>query len=172
MRKIKWLAVVLASLLALGIVAPEPSQASQLNSSGVDEIGAGIVPAFISIADVDPSLASDLAGQAAFIGVGDPPAGNEAALVGPGGKNGNEGLTFASQGALKDSAAPAAPALTPAQWFRKHFVVHWVRRGENLSRLAWRFDTSVWRIVHINHIRNPNLIFIGQRLVIPVDSED
>ena|SRR5438105_4320115 len=172
MRKIKWLAIVLASLLALAIVAPEPSQASQLNSNGIDEFGVGIVPAVISIADIDPSLAADLVGQADSIGMGDPTFGNEAALIGTGGKSGDNGMTQALQGALKDSAGSAAPGLTPAQWFRRHFVVHFVKRGENLSRLARRFDTTVRHIVRLNHIRNANLIFIGQRLVIPLDEED
>ncbi len=39
-----------------------------------------------------------------------------------------------------------------------------VRPGDTLSELAIRFDTTVESIVQLNDIRNPNLIFVGQRL--------
>lgn len=51
-------------------------------------------------------------------------------------------------------------------------VIHTVRRGDNLSKLALRYYGSrfAWkRIYEANRdiIKNPNLIFIGQKLVIP-----
>lgn len=45
--------------------------------------------------------------------------------------------------------------------------VHVVRPGENLTMIAWRYGTTVWAIARANSISNPNLIYIGQRLVIP-----
>ena len=45
--------------------------------------------------------------------------------------------------------------------------VHIVRRGENLSTIAARYGTTVSAIVRQNGIRNPNRIYVGQRLVIP-----
>jgi LysM repeat protein len=45
--------------------------------------------------------------------------------------------------------------------------VHIVRRGETLSRIAWRYGTSVWAITRANGLRNPNYIWAGQRLCIP-----
>ncbi len=45
--------------------------------------------------------------------------------------------------------------------------VHIVRRGENLSRIAARYGTSVWAIMQANGLRNPNYIWVGQRLRIP-----
>ena len=46
--------------------------------------------------------------------------------------------------------------------------IHIVRRGEYLKMIAARYHTSITAIVQLNHIRNPNLIYPGQRLKIPV----
>ena len=46
-------------------------------------------------------------------------------------------------------------------------IVHIVRRGETLTAIAWRYGVTVWNIVAANGLRNPNLVYIGQRLVIP-----
>jgi LysM repeat protein len=45
--------------------------------------------------------------------------------------------------------------------------VHVVRRGENLTRIAAHYGTTVYAIVRANGLRNANLIYVGQRLVIP-----
>lgn len=39
-----------------------------------------------------------------------------------------------------------------------------VRRGDTLSSIAGRLGVSVGHLVQTNHISNPNLIFVGQRL--------
>ena len=46
-------------------------------------------------------------------------------------------------------------------------VTHVVARGETLNHIAARYQASVSNIVRANSISNPNLILIGQRLVIP-----
>jgi LysM repeat protein len=46
-------------------------------------------------------------------------------------------------------------------------LVHVVRPGENLYRIALRYGTSVRAIAAANHIYNPNRIYVGQRLIIP-----
>lgn len=46
-------------------------------------------------------------------------------------------------------------------------VTHVVARGETLNRIAARYKASVSKIVAANSISNPNLILVGQRLVIP-----
>ena len=46
-------------------------------------------------------------------------------------------------------------------------LIYRVMPGDTLSALALRFDTTVSAIAAINHIANPNLIFVGQDLVIP-----
>ncbi len=45
--------------------------------------------------------------------------------------------------------------------------VHVVRRGETLSSIARRYGTTVSAIASANGIRNPSLIWVGQRLRIP-----
>jgi LysM repeat protein len=43
-----------------------------------------------------------------------------------------------------------------------------VQRGDWLSRIAQRFGVSLFSLVQANNIFNPNLIFPGQVLVIPI----
>jgi LysM repeat protein len=45
--------------------------------------------------------------------------------------------------------------------------VHVVRRGETLSRIAYRYGTTASAIAAANGLRNPNFIYVGQRLRIP-----
>jgi putative chitinase len=45
--------------------------------------------------------------------------------------------------------------------------VHTVQRGENLFRIALRYNTTVEAIAASNGIRNPQLIYVGQKLTIP-----
>jgi LysM repeat protein len=47
-------------------------------------------------------------------------------------------------------------------------VRHVVRPGENLTQIARYYGTTVSAIVQANHLWNPNLIYTGQVLVIPV----
>ncbi len=49
-------------------------------------------------------------------------------------------------------------------------VTHVVQRGENLSRIAARYGTTVQAIMSANGLRNPNVIYVGQRLTIPTSS--
>ncbi|HRO68337.1 MAG TPA: LysM peptidoglycan-binding domain-containing protein, partial [Pseudobdellovibrionaceae bacterium] len=46
--------------------------------------------------------------------------------------------------------------------------VHIVRRGENLSRIAERYNVAVSDIRKKNRIRNPSSVMAGARLVIPL----
>lgn len=46
-------------------------------------------------------------------------------------------------------------------------IIHVVRRGENLYRIALQYGTTVQAIAARNGISNPNRIYVGQRLVIP-----
>ncbi len=45
--------------------------------------------------------------------------------------------------------------------------VHVVRRGDTLYSVARRYGTTVNAVVWANGLRNPNWIYVGQRLVIP-----
>lgn len=42
-----------------------------------------------------------------------------------------------------------------------------VRRGDTLTQISIRFNTTVNVLVKLNNIQNPNLIYIGQRLIVP-----
>lgn len=44
---------------------------------------------------------------------------------------------------------------------------HIVRRGETLYSLARRYGTTVWALAMINNLANPNVIYAGQRLILP-----
>ena len=45
--------------------------------------------------------------------------------------------------------------------------VYTVQRGDTLSQIARRYNTTVDAIVAANRIANPNLIHVGNRFVIP-----
>ncbi|MCS7286605.1 MAG: LysM peptidoglycan-binding domain-containing protein [Anaerolineae bacterium] len=45
--------------------------------------------------------------------------------------------------------------------------VHYVRPGETLLGIARMYGVSVWEIARLNGIFNLNLIYVGQRLLIP-----
>lgn len=47
-----------------------------------------------------------------------------------------------------------------------------VRRGETLSRIAREYNTSYEYLAKINNIPNPNLIYVGQEIKVPVLEED
>jgi LysM repeat protein len=48
------------------------------------------------------------------------------------------------------------------------FVNHTVARGETLAIIAARYGTTWQAIAQLNNLPNPNLIFAGQILVVPV----
>lgn len=59
---------------------------------------------------------------------------------------------------------PTPPGAPPPPW---QTVIHVVQPGETLARIALRYQTTVWAIAQINELNNPNVIYAGQRLVIP-----
>ena len=50
-------------------------------------------------------------------------------------------------------------------------LVHVVEEGEFLSRIAARYGVSIEAIIEANDISNPDLVEVGQRLIIPVRAE-
>ncbi len=52
-------------------------------------------------------------------------------------------------------------------WCYKPCCVYIVQPCDNLTKIACRFCTTVWAIVQANCIKNPDLIYVGQRLIIP-----
>lgn len=49
-------------------------------------------------------------------------------------------------------------------------TIYIVKRGDTLSQIALRYGTTVSAIAQRNNIRNVNLIYVGQRLIIPSTS--
>lgn len=48
-----------------------------------------------------------------------------------------------------------------------------VQRGDTLSQIATEYNTSYQYLAQINNIANPNLIYVGQRLIVPeIDNND
>lgn len=39
-----------------------------------------------------------------------------------------------------------------------------IRRGDSLQSIARRFGTSVDRLVQLNNIKNPDIIYVNQRI--------
>jgi len=72
--------------------------------------------------------------------------------------------------ALEESAATGADMYTVGSRVYltggapRYYVV---KRGDNLTRIARRFGTTWQAIATANRLRNPNLIYPGQRLLIP-----
>jgi LysM repeat protein len=48
--------------------------------------------------------------------------------------------------------------------------IHVVQRGENLTKIAARYGTTVQAIMQANGLSNPNFVYVGQRLRIPSGS--
>lgn len=46
-------------------------------------------------------------------------------------------------------------------------TIYVVQRGDTLARIAARYSTTVNTLMQLNNIRNPNLIYVGQRLRVP-----
>jgi len=62
------------------------------------------------------------------------------------------------------TAAPVATAVPSSG----QTIVHVVQPGETLYSIAYRYGTTVQAITQANGIANPNQIYQGQKLVIPV----
>jgi len=63
-------------------------------------------------------------------------------------------------------AAPPLSALA-SPTVQQGATVHIVARGENLFRISLRYGVSVQAMMWANGLRNPNVVYVGQRLVIP-----
>jgi LysM repeat protein len=62
------------------------------------------------------------------------------------------------------------PTATPVPTPEPGYAVYYVRAGDTLAKIAARYGVTVQAIVQANNIRNPNLIYVGQRLLIPTGS--
>lgn len=47
-----------------------------------------------------------------------------------------------------------------------------IKWGDTLSQLAIKYNTTVAELVRLNNIQNPNLIYAGNYLIVPVKGEN
>lgn len=74
---------------------------------------------------------------------------------------------------LASLAAPMTAAAAPAQSARGNtewVQVYTVQRGDTLSEIAWKFGVSEEALLKANSLRNANVIYVGQQLIIPSKS--
>ena len=64
--------------------------------------------------------------------------------------------------------APAAPAAQAAPAAEVPYTTYKILSGDNLTKIARQFGTTVDALVKLNNIANPNLIYAGADLKIPV----
>lgn len=50
-------------------------------------------------------------------------------------------------------------------------IYYFVKKGDNLTRIALWYNTTVDELVRLNNIQNPDLIYVGQRLLISVSDD-
>lgn len=74
-------------------------------------------------------------------------------------------MLWASAVVLVLLALPMVVSAAPPQYGP---VVHVVQWGENLTGIAAQYGVTVEAIVAANNIANPNRIYVGQRLIIPL----
>ncbi len=62
------------------------------------------------------------------------------------------------------------PSATPIENINTETINYTVKSGDTLSQIATRYNTTIQEIATINNISNPNLIYPGQILKIPTNS--
>ena len=63
------------------------------------------------------------------------------------------------------SEVPVAPE-PPKPPVETEDVIYYVKRGDNLSKIAVKFGTTIAKLVEWNGIKNPNLIYVNQKLIV------
>ena len=61
----------------------------------------------------------------------------------------------------------APPAAAPTSGGSAYGIEHVVRPGETLSTIATAYGASVKKLIGINNLKNPDRLFVGQKLFIP-----
>lgn len=89
------------------------------------------------------------------------------------GINGNVDLDRFTKEILLDSSEirpVPKPEPEPDEPTKGETIYYTVKWGDTLNKLARQYGTTVQSIVDLNNIANPNLIYVGQRLIIQVNS--
>jgi LysM repeat protein len=79
------------------------------------------------------------------------------------------GRTLVIPGVSATPTATAVPTIVPTNTpVPEPTTAYVVRRGDTLYRIAINNRTTISRLVALNNLRNPNMIYVGQRLLVPV----
>lgn len=54
--------------------------------------------------------------------------------------------------------------------YKENYQIYTVKRGDTLSQIAINYNVTLNELVNLNKIKNPNLIYVGQKLKIPMQS--
>ncbi|MBN1583214.1 MAG: LysM peptidoglycan-binding domain-containing M23 family metallopeptidase [Anaerolineae bacterium] len=73
----------------------------------------------------------------------------------------NPNLIYVGQALLIPTKASGMQRQPPAS------QVYVIRPGDTMAQIAARYNTTVWAIAQANNIVNPNVVYVGQRLLIP-----
>ena len=79
--------------------------------------------------------------------------------------------TDAQTSPVGEDVPPAAPTAVPAPTEAGETEIYVVVRGDSLSAIASRFGLTLNRLMEINDLTDPDFVFVGQRLIIPVSQE-
>jgi len=83
----------------------------------------------------------------------------------------NSNPTSPAAEAPTTAGEPAEPTAAPtATLDPANQQIYTIQSGDSLSAVAGRFGTTVDAIMKANELTDPNVIFVGQRLIIPVSS--
>lgn len=69
------------------------------------------------------------------------------------------------------SSLPATPTEVAAPPEPGETEIYTVKAGDSLSAIAARYRVSLNRLLEINDLADPNLVYVGQRLTIPVSQQ-
>jgi len=83
------------------------------------------------------------------------------------GANGIKNLNLVRIGRLLRIPGGTPPVTPLSVASARGTVQHRVAPGENLTRIAFRYRTSVQNLVALNGLRNPGLVWLGQMLNVP-----
>jgi murein DD-endopeptidase MepM/ murein hydrolase activator NlpD len=88
----------------------------------------------------------------------------------------NPTMIYVGQALNVPAAAPSAPAATPTvtpttQANTAADMVYTVQAGETLYRIAARYGTTAWALASYNKLDSANVVYAGQRLLIPSGSK-
>ena len=72
----------------------------------------------------------------------------------------------------KINPTPYIDADLPDNEVKDSFIVYTVKKGDTLGKIAKNHNTTVAELVEYNNIANPNLIRVGQEIMIPIKEEE